>query len=618
MLQKFDPASCADVWAELGDMPELAILSKDAVFGDELVILHHLKSCGNAIYGGRRRQYAIAGLEDSPLVVAINTKKMKSSNSATKVPTNTSLLACKTEEDVENLARPSGSTRSTERVETVIPNIMVIPPFIFKVISELEKLTFKKAFVLVRNELAKLDRIEARKTSDEDEEGEEEKVDEISPVVSVKYILVLQWLWAASKEDEIVAPFPTSTATDPQTIAWAQRVAEECLVLTAGREGARDPPQSTGGALDPEVSQTLKEINANLQSQSESKEREELGKKPAWKKFTDVSKRTILRLSAEFASADSVPDEPSAAFLEFTAAGSTANAQMLFAHWLKTKKCVAFPTKGMITALYGGILLPLDDAQGLGFNIFGLPSMSPSEPASEQDMIRQQINVTDGQGVSKEGAERMSVTILSPIYLFSDLRHRLKSLYWCYNLITGEKAYFTKRIGECILKAESLELQIIRGQHKKTSYMTDLSFMVTKKIILYTESCRDAEDGQAFATRHLEFDDIWNKVELGENVEITLPPCLYVKLRDQKTRALPQDAGYSGAPEDGRGGYQKRGRDNFNRNPEDRGEVSHNHKVKRQLMLDKNEYAPLIHNFVRHRDNKRWVPTRGGVPRCRL
>ena len=97
MLQKFDPASCADVWAELGDMPELAILSKDAVFGDELVILHHAKSCGNAIYGGRRRQYAIAGLEDSPLVVAINTKKMKSSNSATKVPTNTSLLACKTE-----------------------------------------------------------------------------------------------------------------------------------------------------------------------------------------------------------------------------------------------------------------------------------------------------------------------------------------------------------------------------------------------------------------------------------------------------------------------------------------------------------------------------------------
>ena len=113
MLQKFDPANCADVWSELGDMPELAILSKDAVFEDELAILHHAKSFGNVIYGGRRRQYAIAGLEDSPLVIAIDTKKMKSSNNPTKVPKNKSLLACKTEEDVGNLVRPTGSTRST-------------------------------------------------------------------------------------------------------------------------------------------------------------------------------------------------------------------------------------------------------------------------------------------------------------------------------------------------------------------------------------------------------------------------------------------------------------------------------------------------------------------------
>ena len=95
---------------------------------------------------------------------------------------------------------------------------------------------------------------------------------------------------------------------------------------------------------------------------------------------------------------------------------------------VKNEKMPGLPHKGMITALYRGILLPLDDAQGLGLNIFGPPSTSPSEPVSEQDMIQQQINVTDGQGVSKDGVEKMLVTILSPIYTFTDLRHRFKSL----------------------------------------------------------------------------------------------------------------------------------------------------------------------------------------------
>ena len=106
----------------------------------------------------------------------------------------------------------------------------------------------------------------------------------------------------------------------------------------------------------------------------------------------------------------------------------------------------------MITALYGDILLPLDDAQGLGFNIFGLPSISPGETVSEQDMIQQQINVTDGQGVTKDGVEKMSVTILSPIFTFTDLRHRFKSLKWSFILVTGEQAYFAKKVGECTVK----------------------------------------------------------------------------------------------------------------------------------------------------------------------
>ena len=137
----------------------------------------------------------------------------------------------------------------------------------------------------------------------------------------------------------------------------------------------------------------------------------------------------------------------------------------------------------------------------------------------------------------------MSVTILSPIFTFTDLRHRFKSLKWSFILVTGDQAYFAKKVGECTVKADLLELQITRSQNKKVTYMTELSYMVRRKIILYIESCRDSEEGAAFAVRHLDFDDIWNKVELGENFELTLPPCLESKFKALKQRSAPQDAG---------------------------------------------------------------------------
>ena len=108
----------------------------------------------------------------------------------------------------------------------------------------------------------------------------------------------------------------------------------------------------------------------------------------------------------------------------------------------------------------------------------------------------------------------------------------------------------------------------------------------------------------------------WNKVELGENFELTISPCLESKFKALKARAAPQDTGYRRAMEEGRVGYQKRGRETHNRNLEGSGDMVHNTKLKRHLQLDKQNYAPLIHNFVRHRDNNKWVITRSDIPQC--
>ena len=330
--------------------------------------------------------------------------------------------------------------------------------------------------------------------------------------------------------------------------------------------------------VDPEVRQALNEINDNLKCQNESKEKEDTGKKPNWKKITDLSKRTILRLGSSAGTSDMTPAEPNPGFLEFTAVGSTANAQMLFQHVLTKKKCRAFPSKGMITALFGGMLLPLDGSQGLGFNTFGLPSTASTEASSESDLLQNRINPIDGQGITREGAEKMAETRLSLIYSFTDLCHRMKSLLCGYGLVTREDVYFTKKIRECAEIIDLLETQITRNQNRWPRFMTELGYMVTRKMLLCIESCRNVEDGLPFATRHLNFDTIWNKIELGGHIESTLPPCLENRFKSNM-RLPPQDAGGGNF----RGGgidkdIPKNGRERYGRNT-NRGEVVHNERT---------------------------------------
>ena len=96
----------------------------------------------------------------------------------------------------------------------------------------MEHPTFLKAFLLVRTELAKRDRIEQRSLAPEADSGddEEEKDPEDYTKVSENYILVLQWLWAASKNDTMVRPFPISPSNMKIAREWSENVLENIFL----------------------------------------------------------------------------------------------------------------------------------------------------------------------------------------------------------------------------------------------------------------------------------------------------------------------------------------------------------------------------------------------------
>ena len=120
----------------------------------------------------------------------------------------------------------------------------------------------------------------------------------------------------------------------------------------------------------------------------------------------------------------------------------------------------------------------------------------------------------------------MANTCLSLIYSFTDVRHIMKSLLCGYGLVVREDVYFTKKIKEREEMIDLLETQITKSQNRRPYFITELGYMVTRKIMFCIESCHGGEDSLPFATHHLNFDAIWNKIKLSEHIEITLPPCL--------------------------------------------------------------------------------------------
>ena len=220
-------------------------------------------------------------------------------------------------------------------------------------------------------------------------------------------------------------------------------------------------------------------------------------------------------------------------------------------------------------------------------------------------MLLQQVNATDSQGISRDCAERMTVTILSPVYSYLNLRHRVKSLKCSYEMITGKNNFFTKKIVECVDKIEKLENTLTRGQNKKPRFLTEVMYMVTKKLLIYIESCRDALEGEPLTIRHLNFDGIWLKVKMGKIFDITLPPCLERKFKDPKSlKGAPQDTGQRF--KDGSGGFDshKRGKEPLFRKNGDMGETVHSNKLKKNLMIKGEEYGSIIYNFMKFEDNK--------------
>ena len=118
-------------WCADEKMLELAMFTKDAIETTEIAILHHAHSYGNPLYRETRREFAVAGLDDTAMAVAVNTMNIGHSGEV-KIPTNKNLLECDSEEKLKNLEIPS---RTTPFLEIELPNVLVFPPFIFAAIA---------------------------------------------------------------------------------------------------------------------------------------------------------------------------------------------------------------------------------------------------------------------------------------------------------------------------------------------------------------------------------------------------------------------------------------------------------------------------------------------------
>ena len=166
----------------------------NSVFLKDFTIIHHAKVMGHQLFKEDRKHFALSGLEDVEMPVAVNIGRV-GFNGETKMPSVKSLLECDSEDKLGELTKRGG-----EKVKN--PNVLPLPPFVLESITSMENPLIAKAFVLAREALAKRDRIvAAREDQTVEREREEEEEEDAVPPPAVeiieeieKMIAALQWL----------------------------------------------------------------------------------------------------------------------------------------------------------------------------------------------------------------------------------------------------------------------------------------------------------------------------------------------------------------------------------------------------------------------------------------
>ena len=163
ILQATDHSEGDQAWDILADLPEIAFITKNPVFSKEFTIIHHAKAIGQQIFGEERKHFAISGFEDVGMPVTVNIEKV-GFKGETKVPSLKHLLGCNSVEKLEAVLVSRNEIAK-------IPNVLPLPPFLLEVISSMETPLLSEAFVLIREALAKRDRMVSAREAPTSSEG---------------------------------------------------------------------------------------------------------------------------------------------------------------------------------------------------------------------------------------------------------------------------------------------------------------------------------------------------------------------------------------------------------------------------------------------------------------
>lgn len=80
------------------------------------------------------------------------------------------------------------------------------------------------------------------------------------------------------------------------------------------------------------------------------------------------------------------------------------------------------------------------------------------------------------------------------VYNFTDMRHHTNSCIVDYKHITDHKSYTVKKMKGCKADIQDFETKLTRGQYKNVCYMLEVYYNISKKLTMFTKSCRDAEE----------------------------------------------------------------------------------------------------------------------------
>ena len=475
---------------------------------------HHFSFIGNPIIDNQEdiHYVTLCGIDNNSAACTVDIEECFQ-NFTFHAPTMPKLLQFV---DQASFAAPL-QPDDTMKEEVSFTGIILLPPFLFTDLTSINRLDtfsiFREAISSVNSWVANF--------NDETNDAIVNRQSEFKRI--------FQWLWAVNQK--LISPTPIQPDPHPRVQQWQENLHQNFIQpqLLPGHpitNPPSGPTHSTGSQLDSQLTLAMTKIADLFQQQHSDEVKTKEQKEPGWSRFTTNSKMIILRAMTT----DSLDpaEQPTESFTEFCSQRTAFNAHQHLLTYFETqgRARLAFPSQGMSSALYAGIVRAPTPGVPENLSIFFIPkkSFTTSTTNTSQHLIAQTLKSTEGQGLDTSEIKLATKQKIAIPPSYHDFLAQMENFHLLLGFIFGTNSVLYRQYSTVVshIKTYEHEYEECIQQTSQPWFIPKFISFVDRRIQLFLESCSTAPSVNKINFALINFDTMLQSIIDG-TFSLTLP-----------------------------------------------------------------------------------------------